>query len=235
MLAIFLEATTGEVTIAANESNATIEIAIAKDGDYRTKMKLLMFILSDLAPTSDATFTKSTAIGTILANEPIEISIADASGDEGSNIVFNVTATKNLEKSIVLNYTINFTGQTASANDLGQLTGTRTIATNDNNITIEIPIFDDRFKESNETFQIQLNAQLPLGTIFTNPTSIDKNQTTAIGTIKANDPDGIIAISVANAKGNEGENITFKVTSGLVTEQVSFDYQDKFCESNSDR
>ena len=230
MLAIFLEATTGEVTIAPNESNATIEIPIANDNDYRTKTKLFKFILSDLSPTSDATFTNKTATGTILANQPIKISIADASGDEGSNIVFNVTATKNLEKSIVLNYTINFTGQTASASDLisGQLTGSKTIATNDNNITIEIPIFDDSFKESNETFQIQLSATLPLGTIFTNPTSIDKNQTTAIGTIKENDPDGIIAISVANAKGNEGKNITFKVTSGLVTEPINFSYQVNF-------
>ena len=216
----FSGATTGEVTIAANESNATIEITIAKDG-LTEQDETFDVILSDLSPT-DSTFTKNTATGTILANEPIKISIADASGDEGSNIVFNVTATKNLEKSIVLNYTIDFTGQTASASDLisGQLTGTSTIATNDSNTTISIPIFDDSFKESNETFQIQLNAQLPLGTIFT------KN--TATGTIKDNDPDGIIAISVANAKGNEGENITFKVTSGLVTEQVSFEYTINF-------
>ena len=224
----FTGSTTGEVTIAANESNATIVIAIANDNDSEPN-ETFQIQLSNLSPT-DATFTNKTATGTILANEPIKISIADASGDEGSPIAFNVTATKNLEKSIVLNYTINFTGQTASASDLisGQLTGTRTIATNDNNITIEIPIFDDSFKESNETFQIQLNAQLPLGTIFTNPTSIDKNQTRAIGTIKANDPDGIIAISVANAKGNEGENITFKVTSGLVTEPINFSYQVNF-------
>ena len=216
----FSGATTGEVTIAPNESNATIVIPIAKDG-LSEPNETFQIQLSDLSPT-DSTFTKNTAIGTILANEPIKISIADASGDEGSNIVFNVTATKNLEKSIVLNYTIDFTGQTASASDLisGQLTGTSTIATNDNNITIEIPTFDDSFKESNETFQIQLNAQLPLGTVFT------KN--TAIGTIKDNDPDGIIAISVANAQANEGENITFKVTSGLVTEQVSFEYTINF-------
>ena len=213
--------TTGEVTIAPNESNATIEIPIAND-NLTEPNETFQIQLSDLSPTSDATFTNKTATGTILANEPIKISIADASGDEGSPIVFNVTATKNLANPIVFNYTIDFTGQTASASDLisGQLTGTSTIATNDSNTTISIPIFDDSFKESNETFQIQLSAQLPLGTVFT------KN--TAIGTIKDNDPDGIVAISVQDAEGNEGENITFKVTSGLVKSIIRFTYRIDF-------
>ena len=221
----FTGGTSGDITIATGDSNATIEIPIAKDG-LSEPDETFDVILSDLAPT-DATFTNKTAIGTILANEPIKISIADASGDEGSNIVFNVTATKNLANPIVFSYTILF--NVAIPSDLtGATTGEVTIATGDNNTKIEIPTFDDRFKESNETFQIQLSAQLPLGTVFTNPTSIDKNQTTATGTIRENDPDGIIAISVANAKGNEGENITFKVTSGLVTEQVNFSYQVNF-------
>ena len=72
--------TTGTSTIDANNTSTTISIAIENDSIPEPN-ETFQIQLSNLS-TTDATFTKSTAIGTILANDP-QISIADATASEG--------------------------------------------------------------------------------------------------------------------------------------------------------
>ena len=150
------------------------------------------------------------------------LTIASAAGNEGSMLNFTVTSTPNIAIPISFNYRIDFANQTANANDLNlssDLIGTSTIATNDNSTTISIPIVDDNINEPAETFRITLiNPSLSGATI---------TQSTAIGTIATNDSDGIKTnLSVENGHGNEGENITFKVTSyQVIADPISFSYR----------
>ena len=62
----------------------------------KKKPKLLRIVLSNLAPTTDATFTNITAIGTIESSDPDKVktilSIVDSQAGEGENITFTVTS-----------------------------------------------------------------------------------------------------------------------------------------------
>ena len=154
-----------------------------------------------------------------------DLSIADAQSDEGKNITFTVTSNPNIAKAISFDYKVNFANQTASESDLtGDITGSKTIATNDSNSTISIAIFDDNFKEDAETFQVVLSN---LSTA-----SADFTKNTAIGTIRENDPDGIVqsTIRISDATASEGGMLNFKVTIAppIADEAVSFDYQVDF-------
>ena len=217
----FTRAITGISTIAANSNNTTISIAIADD-NIRESNETFRVILSNSAPSDvNVTFEKKTAIGIILANDPT-ISIADAISNGEENITFTVTTTPPIAKQISFDYEIAFTGQInpAGLNDFsGSTTGKSTIAANSNSTTISIAMVDDNIKESAERFRIQLSGLLPSEANFT--------QKTAIGTILANDPDGIkTSLIIADAQASEGENITFKVTSAqAIAEQISFKFE----------
>ena len=207
----------GTGTIAINELSTTIEIAIFDDTITELD-ETFQIELNSLTP-SDATFTNRTATGTILASDPVTISIADASGDEGGRIDFKVTANSVSNIPITFNYQIDFTGHTANQNDLsGQQLGNGTLAINDSSTTISIEIFDDNIKEETETFRITLKAQEPANTIIAN---------TGTGTILANDSGSVIRtnISIADATSSSESKIIFTVTNAqAIAENITFKY-----------
>ena len=212
--------TSGDITIATNDSNATISIAIFND-NFKEPAETFQIMLSNLS-TSSADFTQNTAIGTIAESDPngeIPITITNQSAAEGSSLNFKVTAGVTTTEAISFAYTIDFAGQTATASDLGsgqQLTGRETIATGDSSTTISIGIAEDTQTEPDETFRITLSRLTP-----SNATFDFDNRGIAIGTILASDPQ----ISIANATSIGESNITFTVTANPpIAKQVTFKY-----------
>ena len=214
---------TGTGTISANSNNTTISIAIADD-NLREPAESFRIVLSNLSP-SDATFTKTEAIGTIAANDDVvktNIRIEGEEGIEGSNITFSVTANPTNVSAITFNYRTDFTGQAnpASASDLNTLlTGIGTIATGDSSTTISIAVADDNIRENNETFRIVLSNLSLSDAVF-----VDN---VGVGTIAANDENGSIRVLVANAQAGEASSeIIFKVSSEFTAvSALSFDYE----------
>ena len=144
--------TEGRAIIAANNDSITIAIAI-KDDDIRESAETFNIVLSDLSG-SNITFTNNAATGTIAANDPIEINISNARANEGENIIFKVTANQTITEPISFNYRVDFSGQTANANDLSSgITGISTIAANSSITTISIEVVDDIIRENDETFR----------------------------------------------------------------------------------
>ena len=217
-------------TIAANSNSTTISIPIVND-TFKEKAETFTITLSNLAPTTDATFTNNKAIGTIESSDPDKVktilSIVDSQAGEGENITFTVTSAFAIAEQISFDYRIDFdnpiTSTSAQANDLsGDFSGTKTstIAANSNSTTISIPIVNDTFKEKAETFTITLSHLAPTtDATFTN--------IIAIGTIESSDPDKVKTIlSIANAEAGEGSMLIFTVTSAFaIAEQISFQYE----------
>ena len=214
----FTGVTTGKSTIAANSDSITIAIAI-KDDDIREAAETFNIVLSDLS-RANTTFTKSTAAGTIAASDPIEIRIADASGNEGNMLNFKITANPTITEPISFSYRTDFSGQTANANDLSSdITGISTIVANDSSTTITIEVVDDTIRENDETFRVVLsNLSLP-NVIFVH--------NIGIGTILANDVTGITTISISDATANEvNSDIVFRVnSSATATTAITFEYE----------
>ena len=215
----------GRSTIAANSDSTTISILI-KDDDINEPAETFRIVLSNLSP-SDATFTNSTAIGTIFASDPTKIRISGAAGDEGSMLNFTVTATPPNAKQVTFKFEAtvdNKATNPANISDLsGQLTGTSTIDANSTGTTISILTADDTLRENNETFMVMLSDLSPNEVTFTDHT--------AIGTILDNDNNatGIVIISVADAEATEDSGtIKFKVTSefpAATGSQFTVDYE----------
>ena len=148
--------------------------------------------------------------------QPTNLTIADASSDEGSMLTFTVTANPTIAEPITFDYRIDFAGQTASADDLSSdISGRSTIAASSDSTTISILIKDDDIKEPAETFRIVLSNLAPAGATFTNKT--------ALGTIFASDP---IKIRIIGAAGDEGGMITFRVTaSPAIAMPINFQFE----------
>ena len=203
----------GTSTIDANNNSTTISIATFDD-DINEPAETFTITLSNLSPTSDATFTKKTAIGTISASDPNglnPITIANTRGEEGSKLNFKVTTSATITEQISFQFeaTLDNTTTAIGADLSGKLTGTSTIATNDSSVTISILTADDSLRENAETFLVILSDLSTTDATFTDHT--------AIGTILANDDaTGIVTISLVTDATASEENtgrINFQVKS----------------------
>ena len=208
----FIGTTSGKITIAANSSEATIEIELVDD-NLREPDETFLVILSNLVP-ADATFTKGAATGIILASDSVKLRINDVDGSEGENITFTVASDQTIAEQINFRYALDFNGAATTSDLSGQLTGTGTIAANDSSTTISIGIVDDNLREPDETFLVILSDLVPADVTFT--------KGAATGTILASDP---VKLRINDVDGSEGENITFTVASDqTIAEQINFRY-----------
>ena len=215
-------------TIDANKTSTTISIPIVND-TFKEKAETFRIVLSNLAPTTDATFTNNKAIGTIESSDPDKVktilSIVDSQAGEGENITFTVTSAFAIAEQISFKYRIDFdnplTPDSASPADLsGQLTGTSTIDINTTSTTFSIATVNDSLREKAESFSVILSDLSPSDATF----AVDN---IGRGTIMDNDETGIVTISVADATANEDSGtINFQVTSNFNHSQaVTFGYE----------
>ena len=146
---------TGEVSIPANQTSATITIPTLDDrlGEETETFVVTLSNLSANAKPGDLQAT-----GTILDNEPA-LSIADAQAAEGLNLAFNVSLDKPDTADVTATYTIAFPDGATAADLLPgtPLTGEVRITAGNTSATIPVPAFDDALIEGAETFTVALS------------------------------------------------------------------------------
>ncbi|WP_299161097.1 Calx-beta domain-containing protein, partial [Accumulibacter sp.] len=183
---------TGQVTIAAGETQATILIP-AVDDDLPEHDEHFTVTLSNVS--NNASPGNLVATGTIIDNDLPTVSIADATTTEGdpggpaSTISFTVTRTGDNGSPSTVTYTVA-PGSATNPGDynasIDALTGTLTFAANETSKTITLDVTDDLIPEDTETFTVTLS----------NASNAAISQAVATGTIIDND---LPTVSIADA------------------------------------
>ncbi len=161
-----------------------------------------------LSGPSNATLSDATGRGTITDDDPAPtLGVADASASEGSEVSFTGTLSAASGKTVTATWTA--TRNSAESTDVtGALTGTLSFAPGDLTKTFTVDTTEDTTDEEDETFTVTLsglsNATLTGGT--------------ATGTIV--DDDDPPSVGVADARAEEGDNITFTATLSAASEKT---------------
>lgn len=158
----------------------------------------------------------------IVDNESIpSVSVADASEEEGDNIIYQAVLSHALDVDVSFSYAIDLTNGPGKAKQLDFINyddfsiGTVVIPAGD--LSANFPIFttkDDNANERAETFSVNFSA--------INNASF--NNTSALGTIRDNEGDP--SLSIAPASGTEGDVIDFTISvSPVKSSDITFDYR----------
>ena len=208
------ESASGSVTFAADATGAAL-----------TQTFTVTAVADDLVE-GDETFTvtlsepsggfppgigikDATGTGTITGGGSAELSVSDASGDEGGDLTFTVTLSGSPASEVTVEYATSVeSGDTASASDFESASGSLTFAAGATGAalsqTLTVAAVADDLVEGDETFTVTLSA--PSGGF---PPGIGIKDATGTGTIAAA---GSAELSVSDASGDEGGDLTFTVT-----------------------
>ena len=213
------EATTGTATITVNQNSTTVTIKIKGDKDVERDEEFNVV----LENAQGSKIRDARAVGEIINDDLVYLSIADATAAEGDNgnknLIFIVTSSTTSDTDITVSYgTAN--GTATAGEDYTAKNGEVTIPSGNATATIDIEINGDTKSEANETFTITLSNPQGAGA------TIDSNKETATGTIEDDD---IVKLSIENEtiqEGNTGrKTLTFTVTSSAISDlPISFDY-----------
>ena len=192
-------AKSGTLSFAPGDTEKTFTVVTAGDAVDEANETFTV----TLSGPANATLRDATATGTIDDNDdPPRLSVADASRSEGGDIIFTATLSPASGQTATATWTASVeSGDTAASGDLtGTLTGTLTFAPGEGAKTFTVATTGDEVDEPDETFTVTLsnlsNARLTGGA--------------ATGTIE--DDDDPPTLSVADASGSEGGDITFTAT-----------------------
>ena len=197
------------LTFAAGVSTATILIPLVDDSiDERDETFSV-----ELTNPVNATLGVATATATIQDNDdPPGISVADATGTEGSTAEFAVSLDAASAQTIKVDYDTS-SGTARESADFTATGDTLTFAPGETRATISVQLTDDALDEPAETFTMALGS--PVGAV------IDAG--TATGTITDNDDEP--TVSVKDATGTEGGDADFVVElSAASGRDVTVDY-----------
>jgi fibronectin-binding autotransporter adhesin len=176
-------ASSGTLTIPSNVLSAQIPITINGDTLFENDETINLTLSAPVG----ATLSAATAVGTIIDDEQITLSIADATAPEGNDVgsagVLNFVVTLAGGPS-----TLPITVQYASANgtaiapdDYPAVNGTLTFAPGETSKTITVTVVSDLLQEFNETFSLTLSNLSPVSP------RIVLARAVAIGTIQSDD------------------------------------------------
>jgi len=172
----------GTLTFAPGVTS--LSISVIANGDATVEPDETVDVV--LSNASDGTITDDTGVGTIVNDDDVVISIADASiveGDSGAtNLVFNVS----LDQASFDLVSVDFDTTDISANvgsDFAVTAGTLTIAPGATTGTITVPVNGDTTIEADETFFVELS----------NPTNTSIADSQGLGTI-LNDDEAVLHI-----------------------------------------
>ena len=181
----FTAASAQTLSIPAGDTRATFTIATTHD---TTAEDDETFTVTLSNPSSNASLgTVKSATGTILDNDgKPEVSIAGATGTEGTSLDFTVSLNHSTAADLTVQYSTSIeAGDTASANDFTAAdAATLTIAAGDTSETISIATAPDDRDEDDETFTVTIS----------NPSSNAElgSPTSATGAIEDDDTNAVV-------------------------------------------
>ena len=204
-------AASGIVTIAAGSTAATVAVATTDDEvpEPDERMTLAIAAPSEGLPPW-ASFARDSAEGVILNDDIATISVAPASAREGANLRFRVSVSKGALEPIRVAYA-TADGTATAGEDYAAASGVLTIPAGATAATIDVATTDDDSPELDETLTLTLAA--PADGL---PPWAGIGDATANGTIRNED---IVAISVAPASAEEGDNLGFQVSLSSVADK----------------
>ena len=201
----FTDVPDGTLTIVAGATSVPVIVQTTHDAVDEANET---FTLTLTEPSGGAAFSltkvDTVATGTILDDDPSpSLSVADATDAEGNVLSFTVTKTPASQQAVVVSYATSDDTAISSADgnnaDFTATSGMLTIAAGTLTGTVLVPTTQDLLGEMDETFTLTLSGA-------TNATLLDAM---ALGTIVDND---LPSLSVADASGTEGGQVTFTVT-----------------------
>ena len=196
------KANTTALTFAGTKGETeSFKVATKEDAVLEANETLTVGLTVSDAP-SGVTST-DTGSGTINNDDSAEVTIADAKADEGDDITFTITLDEAVQGGLTV--TPDFTDGTAvEGTDYDENTTAITFSgTKGETQTFTVSTDEDAVLEADETFTVGLTASgAPTGTSVT-----DTDEAT--GTI---DNDDSAEVTIADAKADEGDDITFTVT-----------------------
>ena len=202
-------ATSGTLSFAAGETSKTVSVSLVDDGVDEADETFAMTLSS---PTN-ATIDTATADGTITDNDdPPQVSIGNAEGDEGESAAFEVTLTEASGREVTVEFRTT-DGTATGEEDYGAASGTLTFAPGEKAQTVSVDLKLDGKDEPDETFTVELfsASSATLGT--------------AAGTGTIMDADDPPAFSISAASGVEGSMAEFTVHLDAVSDlEVGVDY-----------
>ena len=141
-----------------------------------------------------------TGTGTVKDDDAAALTVDDQSKDEGDSMTFTVTLSKAVQGGLTV--TPGYTNGTAASGDYTENTTALSFTgTKDETRTFTVSTTEDAVLEADETFTVGLSVSgAPTGVTATD---------TGTGTIEDDDD---AAVTVADAKADEGDAITFTVT-----------------------
>ncbi|PYQ65475.1 MAG: hypothetical protein DMF53_05440 [Acidobacteria bacterium] len=210
-------AASGTVTFAPGETAKTVSVPVLGD----TLSEPAETFTVTLANPTNAVLGTTTGTGTIIDDDPANLSINDVAVNEGNsgsvNAVFTVTLSNpNSQTVTVQAQTAN--GSATSGSDY-TATGPVTLifAPGQTSQSFVVPVLGDTLNEGNETFNVTL----------TSPTNATIVKATGVGTITDDDPVSVSISDVSVTEGNSGTvAATFTVTlSNASTSTITVTYQ----------
>lgn len=208
--------TNGTLTFAPGETSKTISLATVDDAAIESA-ETFSVALTNLAGT--ATLGTATQTVTVVDNDFANLTIADASVTEGSNLVFTVTLSPASTGTVTVDYaSVDGTGANGalSGTDYTSVSGTLTFAAGETSKTVSVPTTDDAVYEGTETFSVTLSA----------PSHATLGTGSAIGTITDNEVQPTVQFASAVSSGVENvtpASITVSL-SGASASTIAVDY-----------
>ena len=210
-----LAAATGTVTVMAGRTTATFPVATKEDTAEENHETFTVTLSSpsanaQLAPAATATGTiNDDDDGTALP----ELSVTDATANEGDPLKFTVTQSAAAADDVTVNWTATLeSGDTAESGAFGDLletTGMVTVTAGQTTATVTVATRDDTADEEDETFTLTLSNA---------PGAVLGADSTATGTIV--DDDARPVLSVAYAEAPEGQAVEFTVELSPASEKT---------------
>jgi Calx-beta domain len=208
----------GTVTFAPGETAKTISVAVLNDPvDEEDET----FTVSLASPVNAALGTPSSAVGTILDDDVVSVSIGGALAVEGNagsvNAVFTATLSTSSTRTVTVDAATANGTATAGADYTAAGPSTITFAPGQTTQTFAVAVLGDTIDEDDETFTVNLS----------NPVNATISAATGVGTIQDDDTS---EISIADASVQEGGSgntpMTFTATLSVPNSRtVTVQYQ----------
>ena len=181
--------TGGSVTIAASATTATLAVQTTDDTAVEGDETLKVTITGTTLPTGVFLGTR-TAVGTIVEDDGVRVSVEAASATEGTALSFTVRLSKAASSAVVLGWstgddTAGARQATAGTDYTAVTGGSVTIAASQTTATLTVQTTDDTAVEGDETLKVTIT-----GTTL--PTDVFLGIRTAVGTIVDDDGGGVI-------------------------------------------
>ena len=209
-------AATGTLTFLAGSRREVIEIATIADDLAESDEGFTV----ELRAPNGATLRDDTGTGTIIDDDTDtgtgdalpELSIADATAEEGETVELAVTLSKASDEAVTVEYrTVGVTAEEGV--DYTAATGTLTFLAGSRREVIEVATIEDELAESDEGFTVELSS--PSGAVL--------GDGTGVGTIA--DDEAAPEVTIGDARVDEGGTAEFEVTlSGASDRAVTVEY-----------